>query len=77
MALSDDLQAAAAGGIITGPQATQLAAFLAQRGGSTSSDAGIMAEHAPTGEERFRLIGGFNDIFVGIGIAFVYDACAG
>jgi hypothetical protein len=66
----EDLIAAAAEGIVTRDQAERLAAFLAAREAGPEP-----AAPAPQpGEERFRLIGGFNDVFVAIGIGLVYAA---
>jgi hypothetical protein len=67
MALNDDLVAATNAGIITTDQARRLEAFIAQRGNGPVAGDG-------NGEERLRLIGGFNDIFVAIGIGLVYWA---
>jgi hypothetical protein len=70
MPLADDLQAAAAAGVISPSQAERLAAFIAARATG--------APPPPQDEgERFKLVGGFNDIFVAIGIGLVYWALLG
>ena len=63
-----ELQAAVAAGVLDVQQAERLSAFLAARGGTV--------ETADPDHERFRLIGGFNDIFVTIGIALIFGALA-
>jgi hypothetical protein len=71
MALNEHLKAAATAGLITTDQATRLGAFIAQR------ESGILAPGIVDDGERFKLIGGFNDIFVAIGILLVYWALIG
>ncbi len=71
---ADHLSAAAQDGIISIEQANALTGFIAGRiapvrGGNT----GVPGPD----DERFRLIGGFNDIFVAIGIGLVYWALMG
>ena len=63
-----ELQAAVAGGVLDAQQAERLSAFLAARG--------TAVEPADADDERFRLIGGFNDVFVTIGIALIFGALA-
>ncbi len=70
MALAEHLKAAASAGLITVDQATRLGAFIAQR------EAGTLPDVQDDGE-RFKLVGGFNDIFVAIGILLVYGALLG
>ena len=63
-----ELQAAVAAGVLDAQQADRLAAFLASRDGA--------AEPPDPDDERFKLIGGFNDIFVTLGIGLVVGAMA-
>jgi hypothetical protein len=69
MALHDDLRAAASAGLISADQVDTLGRFLVQR----QADASATPLPADDGE-RFKLIGGFNDLFVAIGIGLVYWA---
>jgi hypothetical protein len=73
MPLADDLKAAAAAGLITADQAEGLGRFIASRQNGAMQAAALPADDG----ERFRLIGGFNDVFVGIGIVLVYWALMG
>jgi hypothetical protein len=61
---ADHLEKAVAAGIITTAQSEQLTALAT----------GAMPGKPANGEERFRLIGGFNDVFVSIGIVLVFYA---
>ena len=63
-----ELRAAVEAGVLDAQQADRLAAFLASRGGA--------AESTDPDDERFKLIGGFNDIFVTLGIGLVVGAMA-
>jgi hypothetical protein len=67
--LAAHLSAAAQDGIISIEQANALTGFIAQR----INPAFAMGQ-GDRNEERFKLIGGFNDIFVAIGIALVFFA---
>jgi hypothetical protein len=73
MALAEDLKAAASAGLISADQAETLTRFLAQRQAGVAAGA-AMAVPLPDDGERFKLIGGFNDLFVAIGIGLVYWA---
>ena len=64
-----ELQAAVAAGVIDAQQGERLLAFFAARGAATR-------ESNDPDDERFRLVGGFNDVFVTIGIVLVFTALA-
>lgn len=64
MAQKQDLEAAAAAGVIAPEQVEPLAAFLASRVGAPSP-----VPPAPRGEEELRFIRNFHDVFLSIGIA--------
>ena len=64
MAQKQDLDAAAAAGVIAPEQVEPLAAFLASRVGAPSP-----VPPAPKGEEELRFIRNFHDVFLSIGIA--------
>ena len=64
----DELRAAVEAGVLDAQQADRLAAFLASRGGA--------AESPDPDDERFKLIGGYNDIFVTLGIVLVFAPLA-
>jgi hypothetical protein len=75
MALIEDLQAAAKAGLIAPEQVGPLSHFMLSRiddGGDPR-----LADLPPDEGERFKLVGGFNDIFVAIGIVLVYGALLG
>lgn len=76
MIRDEHIEAAVAGGILTAEQAERLRA-LAERDDATGSDGARQASrdgepvgYDPDGE-RFRLIGGFNDVFVTIGVGLL------
>lgn len=72
----DDIRAATGAGIITAAQADQLIAFLeARRAPHVETIAASPAtELADADNEKFRVLGGFNDVFVAIGVALLYGA---
>jgi hypothetical protein len=63
MIRSDDIEDAVSRGIITRPQAEQLFQIAATRHKARSFAVGS--------EERFRLLGGFNDFFIAVGVVLV------
>jgi hypothetical protein len=67
---SDDLQAAVDAGVIDAAQAEKLRAM---RGTSTPL-VGPDGEPAIAGEERFRFLNGFNDVFLTIGVLLITGA---
>lgn len=64
MAQKQDLEAAAAAGVIAAEQVEPLYAFLASR-----VEAAAPVPPAPKGEEELRFIRNFHDVFLSIGIA--------
>ncbi len=77
MARPEDLDAAAAAGIITAEQARQLATFIAARTETTEASPPPSAEAAPAAdiahadEEGVRFIRGFQDVFMTIGVGLL------
>lgn len=71
----DDLDAAVGEGIIDQAQAVRIAhlARMRRAGGTSAAAAAIVDPD----DERFRLIGGFNDIFVTIGVGLLAGALLG
>lgn len=69
-----DIDAAVSAGVLDAQQAERLRAFLRQRRAGKADEE---VETASPDDERFRLIGGFNDIFVVIGIGLVMAAILG
>ncbi|AHB47272.1 hypothetical protein W911_00835 [Hyphomicrobium nitrativorans NL23] len=67
MIRNEHLDLAVAQGILTADQAERLRTLA--KGGD--ADANNARDHANPDDERFRLIGGFNDVFVTIGIALL------
>jgi len=67
--MHDDLKAAAEAGLISDAQADAVAEFLARRAQKATTE-----RVAAQPEERFRLLGGFNDIFVSIGVVLLFGA---
>lgn len=67
MIRDEHIEAAIAQGIITSDQAQRLRAL---------TEGGLLHEEAPADpdDERFRLIGGFNDVFVTIGVGLLVAA---
>jgi hypothetical protein len=63
MIRNDDIEEAVSRGIITRPQAEQLFSIAANRHKARSFAVGS--------EERFRLLGGFNDFFIAVGVVLV------
>ncbi|MGL5136738.1 MAG: hypothetical protein ACRC7G_03120, partial [Beijerinckiaceae bacterium] len=63
----EQLSSAVQAGILSAEQAERLAAHLAGNGAA-------MTDIDPPAEERVRFLGGFNDLFVAIGIGLVYIA---
>ncbi|PZU88697.1 MAG: hypothetical protein DI527_17085 [Chelatococcus sp.] len=78
MIQQQDLDAAVAEGIIDGAQAVRIAhlARLRLAAAPLQPDVGEPARIDPD-DERFRLIGGFNDVFVGIGVGLLAGALIG
>ncbi|KPF68615.1 hypothetical protein IP69_11420 [Bosea sp. AAP35] len=85
MIIEQDLQAAVAEGIIDQAQAVRIAHLARLRlaaqaatppglGASITADAGRAID---PDDERFRLIGGFNDVFVAIGVGLLAGALLG
>ena len=68
MIRDEHIEAAVAQGILTAEQALQLRALA--RGDAAPAAALSEPRHDPD-DERFRLIGGFNDVFVTIGVALL------
>lgn len=66
MAQRQDLEAAAAAGVIGADQVEPLAAFLAAR--LAPGPAGVAFPAGPKGEEELRFIRNFHDVFLSIGI---------
>lgn len=73
MIRQDDLDAAVAEGIIDQAQAIRIAHLARLR---RAAQPAAMARVDPD-DERFRLIGGFNDVFVGIGVCLLAGALIG
>jgi hypothetical protein len=73
MIRDEHLDAAVAQGIIDAGQAARLRDLA--RSGSQARDAGELA--ADPDDEKFRLIGGFNDVFVTIGVLLLVSALFG
>jgi hypothetical protein len=69
-ATPNDLAAAVEAGIISPEQATALQSFLAP----ASLASATPAPRDPSDNERFRVLGGFSDIFVALGLALLYGA---
>jgi hypothetical protein len=63
MIRNDDIEDAVTRGVITRPQAEQLFSIAATRHKNRSFAVGS--------EERFRLLGGFNDFFIAVGVVLV------
>lgn len=61
-------------GIITADQAARLRALAVGQSAAPGSE---QVQHVDPDDERFRLIGGFNDVFVAIGIALLVGALFG
>lgn len=85
MIIQDDLDAAVAQGIIDQAQAVRITHLARLRldtqakaqprlGESITAEAGLPVD---PDDERFRLIGGFNDVFVGIGVGLLAGALLG
>lgn len=72
----EHLEAAIAQGIISPAQAVQLRALAAAPAASMPLDPD-MRDNPDPDDERFRLIGGFNDVFVTIGILLLVSALFG
>lgn len=72
MILEEDLDAAVAEGIIDRVQAVRIAHLARLR--QTAQPASQEVVPVDPDDERFRLIGGFNDVFVGIGICLLAGA---
>lgn len=64
-------------GIITAEQATRLRALAARSPAANSAAADFHDSDVDPDDERFRLIGGFNDVFVAIGILLLVFALFG
>mgnify|MGYP001072081560 FL=1 len=73
---ADDIRAAATAGVITTGQADQLVAFLDARRAPpvAATQAPAFFESSDADNEKFCVLGGFNDIFVAIGVALLYGA---
>lgn len=76
MIRDEHIDLAVAQGIITAGQAAQLLALSAP-GKAPSPLAGAEQLPADPDDERFRLIGGFNDVFVSIGVLLLISALFG
>ncbi|WP_342359889.1 hypothetical protein [Terrarubrum flagellatum] len=70
----DDIRAAATAGVITAAQTDQLVAFLEARRPPQAVALPTAAESIDADNEKFRVLGGFNDVFVAIGVALLYGA---
>lgn len=81
MIREEDLQAAVAEGIIDQAQAVRLSHLARLRREAVSPLAGDVAAEdsraVDPDDERFRLIGGFNDVFVTIGVGLLASALLG
>lgn len=73
-----DLERAVAHGILTADQAERLRALARAGAADAGPDATAAADTAvDPDDERFRLIGGFNDVFVTIGVGLLIAALFG
>lgn len=78
MILEEDLDAAVEAGVIDRAQAIRIAHLARLRLASSPASPGAESPSRPDpDDERFRLIGGFNDVFVTIGVGLLAAAVLG
>jgi hypothetical protein len=77
MIRDEHIDAAVSQGVISAEQAARLRAIATGSADETAPPTGAAPEAADPDDERFRLIGGFNDVFVTIGVLLLVAALFG